>query len=402
MNRTERSSGTTFRFLLISRATRSVALIFTNLSVPIYLTLIGYSVVEIGLLFAGMAAFSMLISVAMGMLGDRIGFRPVLILVEIPPLIALTLLSALDIQWLVGLAVILGGVGGTPGSMRGSFSPGTTAYIAKEWGNSESRREKLGLISGIGSIAAIGGGVLLSLRSLLIPYVGDVLSYRVLYMASLALMVISVLSLLMLGERQEQKKRSRIMSGSSARYSFRVMAGNVINGAGLGLGISILPLWWYKVYGADTFWIGVAFSVSYLATGIFSILASRFRFSSERSALNTAAYTRTFQGLLLIAVAFSPLFLLSAAIYVARSGIAGFGAPVRTVINVKGVSDGDYGTAISVQGLSMRLPQATSGSSGYLMNVYLPLPEALGGFVQMMGGFAYYLLFRNQPSTKIT
>jgi hypothetical protein len=72
------------------------------------------------------------------------------------------------------------------------------------------------------------------------------------------------------------------------------------------------------------------------------------------------------------------------------------------VINVKGVSDGDYGTAISVQGLSMRLPQATSGSSGYLMNVYLPLPEALGGFVQMMGGFAYYLLFRNQPSTKIT
>lgn len=385
-----------FKFLLLSRISRSVALIFTNLSVPLFLSLLGYPVIEIGLLFAGMAFFSMMIVLVLGMAGDRIGFKTVLIIAEIPSLIALLVLSFSSNPILLPVAIVIGGVGGTPGAMRGTFSPGLTAYVAKEWDSSSIRQKRIGQISGTGSLAAVGGGMLLAVHSLLLPVFGDVSSYRVLYTASLLLMAISVVSLFLISESRNRPKKARIMSSGSAKHSLKVMASNAANGAGIGLGMSILPLWWKVAYNADPFMIGTTFSLSYLMTGIFSILSSRVRFSNARNALYVASFTRTFQGLAMVAVAFSPFFILSGGLFVARSAVAGFGAPVRSAMNVQGISEGDYGTASSLQGLSMRLSQTTSGASGYLMDAYIPLPEALGGIVQFVGGLIYYGVFRGR------
>jgi len=80
-----------------------------------------------------------------------------------------------------------------------------------------------------------------------------------------------------------------------------------------------------------------------------------------------------------IVIAFSPWFILSAVLYALRGFNAGIGAPNRTAVNVRGISEEDYGAATSLQGVSTRLSQLTIGASGYFMDVWLPLPEILGG-----------------------
>ena len=105
--------------------------------------------------------------------------------------------------------------------------------------------------------------------------------------------------------------------------------------------------------------------------------------------------TRAFQGLLLVAVAFSPLVVIAFSLYALRSGVAGLGAPMRSAISVRGIGNEDYGAASSIQGLSTRGSQMTSGASGYLMDAYFPLPLFVGGTLQVAGAFVYYRLIRN-------
>jgi len=110
-------------------------------------------------------------------------------------------------------------------------------------------------------------------------------------------------------------------------------------------------------------------------TSLSSFLTGR----NKGDALFLASLTRAFNGLFLIVMAFSPWFILSAVLYALRGFNAGIGAPNRTAVNVRGISEEDYGAATSLQGVSTRLSQLTIGASGYFMDVWLPLPEILGG-----------------------
>jgi hypothetical protein len=75
---------------------------------------------------------------------------------------------------------------------------------------------------------------------------------------------------------------------------------------------------------------------------------------------------------------------------------AGMGMPNRTAVNVRGVSEEDFGTASSLQGVATRLSQTTSGLSGYLMEEGVYLPLEIGGLLQMLGGVVYYLALESR------
>ena len=46
---------------------------------------------------------------------------------------------------------VIGGIAGGPGGMRGAFSPGSTALVAKNWKEPSDRVKKLGLMTTVGS-----------------------------------------------------------------------------------------------------------------------------------------------------------------------------------------------------------------------------------------------------------
>ncbi len=387
----------TFRLLILSRSLRSVGVIYVVLSLPLYL-LNFTNIVTIGILFSISGISTLLISLFSGLMGDRIGYKKVLMLVEIPSIISMVVLALSSNTLLIFIAVAVGGTAGTPGAMRGAFSPGVTAYIATLWKEREERVDKLSLFTAVGSFSAIAGSLLLIAKGYLFNGFSPVYSYRILYGFSAIMILVSLLMLSMMLTDHPVKRQVRVMRKSSWTYTLKVSAGNLMNGMGLGLAIALLPAWLHLRFDTSSTTIGELFTASYFFTGIASLLASsRSNVGRERHVL-IGGITRSVQGILLIVIAFLPSILFVAIIYSMRSMVAGFGAPIRTAVNVGGISEGDYGSASSIQGVSMRAGQSTSAISGYLMSYDTLLPLVGGGLIQGLGGLVYYLILKSRKS----
>ncbi len=387
-----------FKYLLVSRATRSVALIFSTLAMPLYLSALGYKVVFIGVMYFFMMLLGAVISITLGLLGDRIGYKNILIIGEIIPFISLSILTFTGNFIIIIIAAAFGGISGTAGGMRGAFSPGTTALIASNWRNEKDRVNKIGKLTAVGSAFSVFGSMMISLHGWFSGLVGVVDAFRFLFGLSAVLVGISIISLLLVKEKKRPKKESRIMKKESGIYSIKVLLANIMNGFGLGLALPLLPLWFAIRYNVNSFGIGIAFTGTYITTALASYYASKFAYNKKFNALFAATFSRTIQGGMIIAIAFMPTFFLAALLYALRGFIAGFGAPSRTAINMRGVNDQDYGTASSIQGLGGRFAQTSSGLSGYLMDIYTPLPLFIGGLFQTVGSFVYFALLK--PKTK--
>ncbi len=120
-----------FRFLIVSRAIRSIAISFAGLSIPLYLLALKYNIIFVGIVYFILTLTTSLITFTFGFLGDRIGYKKILIIAEILPFILFLVLSFSNNLVLIIAGIIVSGVGGGPGAMRGAFSPGTSALIAK-------------------------------------------------------------------------------------------------------------------------------------------------------------------------------------------------------------------------------------------------------------------------------
>lgn len=390
-----------FVFLLVSRAARSTALIFANLSIPLYLLAIHYSIVSIGIIYIFVALATTGVSLFIGLLGDRIGFRKAMIIGEIPALFLTSVLFLTTDHSLIIVGIVLSGSAGAAGGLRGAFSPGINAYIATNWPDTGERVRRMALVTSIASAFSIAGSLMLYFYDFVERSYGEIGAFRILYFVCFLLVLISFISLFFLKERKTEKKTNRVMNRQSSLYTIRVLVSNAINGSGLGLSIVLLPAWFELRYGIDTSEVGLVFLFSYLGTSIGSLVASRMKnnmISARPRTLRTASYTRIIQGLLMVVVAVSPLLPVAAVLYAARSFVAGIGAPNRTTVNVSGISSGDYGAATSLQGVSSRVSQSFSGLSGYLMDVSLPLPLVAGGILQSISGAVYYKLLKQKNS----
>jgi len=389
-SRIERS----FKFLMISRASRSIGLIFITLSSPLYLLHLHYSILIVGIIYVFVILFSIILSVSIGMLGDRIGFRASLLIGEIPALFVSAVLTFTVNRDLIILGIILSGTAGTPGGMRGAFSPGMSAYIAKNWPENMDRVRKIGMITAISSVGSIAGAVLLYTHAYVSRAYGYIGAFRFLFGISFALILLSFLSLTLLHEKPAVKKKEKVMKKTSGKYTTRVVITNIVNGSGIGLAMVLIAPWFELKYQITASQVGFIFIWAYVGTAIGSYVAGRFYSSNRSSALKYGSATRVLQGILIVIVAFSPFLLLSEIIYAFRSAVAGFGSPNRTAVNVSGIEASDYGASTSIQGVASRLPQVLSGASGYLMDLYIPMPLLLGGIIQTFGGWIYFKVLK--------
>lgn len=384
----------TFNWLLLSRALRSVGIMFVTISSSLYLSTLGLSPVIIGLVFLGMTGYIAGFSLSLGMLGDRIGYKKSLILGDLVPAIALILLISTRNPVIVISSAIVTGLGGTAGGARGAFSPGLTALIARNWREDQERVKRMGRLTSVSALAGAGGGILLSFHDYL-PF-GNVNDFRFLFAVASGLLFASALCILRVEERKGERKGSRFMRKGSLKYVSKIIASNTLSGAGVGLAIPLLPLWFSLRFHASPLVIGAIFTGASLSTSLGSYMATRI----SGNALNLASLTRIMNGGFLIAMAVSPFLPLAGALYVIRGFNAGVGMPNRTAVNVRGVSEDDFGTASSLQGVATRLSQMSSGASGYLLEESFALPLEIGGVAQTLGGILYYALLKEREERK--
>jgi len=370
-----------------------------TLAVPIYLAMLGVSLVDIGAVFFGMMVFNTVLVIALGVLGDMYGYKQALLISElVPAACALAIGISTNLSVII-IAIIIGGIGGSSGGLRGAFSPGMSALVANNWGDEGGRTMRLGQIMAVAPLFSMLGAFMISAHGYLSAGMGQAEAFRALYIVAGLLLAASFVSLLFVREAKRRRLHKMSISKSSRKYMLRVMAATAVTSAGLGVALPILPLWFILAYGASTFWIGAVYGVSYALTAAGSYAASRM--SPKHNLLNIAYKGRAAGGAFLIAMAFAPAFAVAAAIYFARALISGFSAPTRSTVDVRGISQGNYGIATSLQGASSRLAQASSGASGYFLEYALPLPLVAGGVLEIAGGLLYGRILRYRDPEKI-
>lgn len=381
-----------FRFLVYSRALRSIAIIYMTLSFSLYLRALKVPIIYIGIVAGATMLFALFLTMALGVFGDRHGYKNELIIGEIVATAGAFLIALSPNTPLIMAGMIIAGISSGAGGMRGSFSPGSSAFIASMYRDESDRVRKFSSLTRVAALFSILGSVMFSSVTLLSKYITQLEAYRYLFLASSVLLAFSVLCLLVLNEAPRARKTTRIMKRSSMLYILRVIVGNSLGGVGVGLAIPLLPLWFALVYHATPLQIGVIFAISYITTAIGASYSSRI--SKCIGVLNTASLTRSLNGVLLVAMAFSPLLPIAGIIYIARAFVAGSGNPTRSTITVKGIHEEDYGTATSVQGIATRASQLSSAASGYLMDYALPAPLLIGGVFQFASGIVYKRLLK--------
>jgi MFS family permease len=378
--------------LVLSRLFRSVGLIAVNITFPLYLYALHLNLISIGLVILATMIFSIFIVMIGGAIGDRYGYKKSLLLSESIAFVGIFLLSFSTSISLIIIAVIIGGLSGGGGAARGTFSNGLMPFIANNWKEDKERVRKMSTLTLIAAIGSVIGSILVALHSFFALQFGNILSYRIIFGIAAALLLFSIISLLFLSEIKRPKKTTKIMKPQSFKYILRIIMANSLGGAGVGMSIPILPLWFELSFGVNTSYIGIVFIIYYIANIIGSYMARVFSF--RYNLIKVISWTRISNGLLLVAMALSPLPFIAAFLYIIRGISASFGTPARSTVTVRGIDIEDYGTATSLQGITTRMSQMTSGASGYLLDTALPLPFVIGGILQAASGIAYKKLVK--------
>lgn len=435
---TDKEINNSFKYLLASRALRSIAISFTTSALPLYLIFtLNQDLIGVGATYFVIILFVSLTSFIFGMLGDRIGYGNTMIIAEVLPLLGLTglTISAFITDnaglrlTIVVISAMLAGIS-TAGGMRGAFSAGQQALIANNWKDHNDRVHRLGRIFTIAAIGSIIGSLLLALQgtltNILRPYgftelQAVTMAFGYVFAICVLLMFLSMLSLFFLKENEKtEKKQSLFIKKESSPHMFRVMASQMVAGLGVGLAIPILPAMIAKSYALDAAaasqFIGYMFGASYIIIAVASFYMSQLVYRKKIHTLKVASLVRSMQGVAILLIAFVISIgvaipygtgfglLLLGLLYSVYAMFIGIGAPLRSAINIGGINNQDYGTASAVMGMSIQLPQASVGLSGFLSEAlpsFLALPMAIGGVFMSISGVIYWkLLSRNGQMKK--
>ncbi len=376
-----------YRYLEFTRLFRSIALIYTTIAMPLYLVALHVNIIYIGLVVLSVMLFNIGVTFTSGMIGDRIGYKYSLLIAEALAFIGITILAFSTNVYVIVIGIIISGVSGSGGALRGSMSAGLNAFIANNWKENNERAKRLAGVFMFGAVGSVIGSSLLYFNAPIEAAFGRLGAYRVIFMLSSILLLVSLVLLLRLEDTERPKKTSRIMKNESLRYSLRVIGSNLITGMGIGLAIPLMPLWFELSYKLSTTQLSYIFIVYYAVAGIGSVVARKV--TQKVNLVNLASLTRSMNGVFLIVMALSPFAILSAIMYELFSFSSSIGAPSRSAVNIRGINKEDYGTASTIQGISISSSQLTSGFSGALMDYSLELPLLAGGILQCAGGLAY-------------
>ncbi|WP_337860996.1 MFS transporter [Ferroplasma sp.] len=390
-----------FRYLLISRALRSSALIFVTLALPLYLHYLHFSLIIISLIYIPIIIFNVVLVLILGRLGDNIGYSKILIIGEAFPVVGLLMLAVSTNVYVIVLGAMIAGITGGAGGMRGAFSPGMTAFVANNYPGEGNRVNRLSLLTATASFFSIFGGLFMSSYGFVSNIIGVLDFYRLFFIISFLLVAGSLMALSRLHEYRRPKKTTKVMKKTSFKYLLRIILPNSINAAAIGIAMPLLPLFFELKFHIDPGMVGNIYTVAYASTAIGSFVSGRY-INGRIDSLKMASIAHVLQGALFIIIAFTPFLFIASAIYVGRMAVAGIGSPMRGAINVRGIDKEDYGTSTSIQGVSGRGSQLTTGASGYLMDLNLAFPLVIGGALQAVGGVIYYVAVKSWHPEKNT
>ena len=383
---------------------RSLSLGYVNVIVAIYLAKEGYSAGQLGVLFTAGAAISAVLSAAVGLLADRWGRKPFLIIFPLMTAVAGVVFGFTTNFWIILVASGLGGIGrgggAGGGGGGGAYFPAEQALITEHC-TPRVRNDVFAGLAVVGTLTAALGALLSFTPDLLTRHfgLGTAAAYRPLFLLTAALGLTTALVVLPVHE----ERRPPVAKGQHRSWFPRRSAGLVVklsltgalNGFGFGFFSSFISYWFYRRYGATTGEIGAVFAIVSVSSAVPYLFSSPL--ARRLGAVNAVTLTRVVSVALLALWPLMPNLLLAALCYLLRMAFNSLAMPVRQSY-VMGIAPPEERS--SVAGLTAISTIASASISpsitGYVMQeVSLNLPFEFSAVFQLANAVLYYYFFHN-------
>jgi MFS family permease len=388
--------GAEARLLLCGRALRAFGDGFVSLLLPVYLTLLGFDALKVGVLTAVTLAGKAALTLFVGFRAQRYGHRPLLLGATLL-MIGTGMGLALETRfWPLLLVGFLGTLNPSSGDVS-LFLPLEQALLAGA-ASDRSRTALFSAYSLTGSLVAALGALAAGVPELLAALLPVGLLRAV--QAMFALYALLGLASYFLYRRLPVPvvpRRAAAPLGPSRGIVLALAALFGLDAFGGGFIVqSLLALWLFERFGLSLaaagsffFWSGLLAAASYLVAT---------RIAARIGLVNTMVWTHVPSNLLLILAPFAPSLPLALGLLLARSALSNMDVPTRTSYVMAVVTPDERAAAASVTAVPRSLAAAASPvAAGWLLGLSsFGWPLVAAGAVKLVYDLLLLTMFRHR------
>jgi MFS family permease len=402
------------KLLLAAKIVRTFAYGFLSVILAIYLKLIGFNELLIGLILTTTLLNSVIFTLIASLYADRIGRRKFLVIYAALMSISGFVFMITENYIALIIAAFIGTINIT-GAETGAFLTIEQVMLPQTINNVRKRNTVFAVYNMAGTFAMAAGILLSGLPTILqqqFEMLDSITSIKILFglYSLLGVIMMGIYFLLSTrieigeGEKKNKVSTSQLMPTSLSPQSKNI----VIKLSGLfavdsfagGFVIqSIVSFWFFTRFGADLTTLSYIFSIAGVLTAFSFIAAAKI--ADKIGLINTMVFTHIPANIIIILLAFAPTLPIAIALYLVRMTLSQMDVPTRQSYIVAVVSEQERTTAAGITNISRNITQAISPSlTGIIIYTFtLSAPFIIGGMLKIAYDIALYGNFRKiKPS----
>jgi MFS family permease len=390
------------KLLLGARIVRTFSYGFLSVILAIYLKLIGFGDVAIGLVLTATLVNSVFFNLLSSAYADKIGRRNILVIYAALMIASSIIFFVTDNYVALVIAALVGTINVT-GSEVGAFLSLEQALLPQTVSDIRKRNSIFAIYNAVGTFAMSAGVLVSGLPSVLQNYgfdkIGAIKELFLIYAAC----AVAVLGIYLVLSKNIEVKDSVSKSGLSIKNISPKSRGIIakmstlfaVDSFGGGFVIqSIVSFWFYTKFGADLTSLSYIFAIAGVLTAI-SYMAST-KIASKIGLVNTMVFTHIPSNVLLIFLAFAPTFSIAISLFFARMSLSQMDVPTRQSYLMGVVGENERIPAAVFTNTSRNISQAVSPSlSGIIISTLsLSAPFVVGGILKIVYDVGIFFSFR--------
>ncbi|HJT10817.1 MAG TPA: MFS transporter [Candidatus Nitrosotalea sp.] len=389
------------KLILGARIIRTFSYGFLSVVLAIYLSMLGFSEILIGVVLTATLVNSIIFNLVSSMYADRIGRRKFLLLYASLMIVSAAIFFMTNNYIALIVAALVGTVNVT-GSEVGAFLSLEQAILPQTIRDEKKRTSIFAIYNMVGTFAMSAGVLVSGLPHVFSQQFGldKIFSIKLLFVAYAACALVALVIYLALSPKIEAASRNtqtiphQNLSPKSRSIITKMSSLFAVDSFAGGFVIqSIVSFWFYTKFGADLSTLSYIFTAAGIFTALSYLLASKI--ASRVGLVNTMVWTHIPSNILLILVAFAPSFPLAIVLYLARMSISQMDVPTRQSYLMAVVAENERVAAAGITNTSRNVAQAVGPSlAGAILGQLLSAPFVIGGVLKIAYDVGLFLSFR--------
>jgi MFS family permease len=400
------------KLILSARIARTFAYGFLSIIIGIYLKLTGFSEIQIGIVLSATLVNSVIFTLLASFYADRIGRKKILIIYGILMGISGAIFLATNNFVALIVAALIGTINVT-GSETGAFLSIEQSVLPQTVSDAKKRTAAFAIYNTVGTFAMAAGVLLSGLPEFIGQSYGfnQIDSIKPLFLLYSVIAVAVTVIYFSLSKNIEVEAdhgnrkghQTSTLSAESKKRIGKLSALFAVDSFAGGFVIqSIVSYWFFTKFGVDLPTLAMIFSIAGVLTALSFLAATKI--AGRIGLINTMVTTHIASNILLILVAFAPIFPIALGLYLARMSISQMDVPTRQSYIVAIVGDKERTAAAGITNTSRNIAQAVSPSiTGVIIqSLWLSAPFVIGGVLKIVYDLGLYVNFRKiKPAEEI-